>query len=65
VVLVARWRKTAREQVSLAARLIQEAGGRIAGVVLSMVDQGAMKRFAGPEGWLYVEASEAAPRART
>lgn len=37
-VLVVRWAKTNREVVSLATRQLQEAGGNISGVVLSMVD---------------------------
>lgn len=44
-VLVVRWAKTGREVVSLAAKQLQEAGGRIAGAVLSMVDSKKHARY--------------------
>ena len=44
-VLVVRWAKTGREVVSLAAKQLQEAGGHIAGAVLSMVDSKKHARY--------------------
>lgn len=37
-VMVVRWAKTNRDVVALATKQLQEAGGRISGIVLSMVD---------------------------
>jgi len=45
-VFVARWGVTRRQQVSAALRQIADAGGRVAGVLLSIVDMGQYARWA-------------------
>jgi polysaccharide biosynthesis transport protein len=44
-VMVVRWAKTNRDVVSLAVKQLQESGGHISGVVLSMVDSRKHARY--------------------
>ena len=57
-VLVVRWAKTGREVVSLAAKQLQEAGGRIAGAVLSMVDSKKHARYGFADFGLLLRSGE-------